>query len=122
MAQHDPIPLENGHLMVFDNRGYRQKSRVLEIDPFKRVIVWQYVGSSEAPFYSKTCGTNQRLPNGNTLITESDNGRAFEVTREGEIVWEFYNPFRAGEQSQFIATLFEMRRVGKEQMDWLNEN
>ena len=122
IEQHDPIALENGRLMVFDNRGYRQKSRVLEFDPFKRAIVWQYVGSSEEPFYSKTCGTNQRLPNGNTLITESDNGRAFEVTPEGEIVWEFYNPFRAGEQSQFIATLFEMRRVGKEHMDWLNEN
>jgi hypothetical protein len=37
-------------------------------------------------------GGAQRLPNGNTLITESDKGRAFEVTREGEIVWDFYNP------------------------------
>lgn len=36
-------------------------------------------------------GGAQRLENGNTLITESDNGRAFEVTRAGEIVWDYYN-------------------------------
>src|SRR6059036_3002382 len=35
----------------------------------------------------------QRLPNGNTLITESSFGRLFEVTREGEIVWEYVSPF-----------------------------
>ena len=33
----------------------------------------------------------QRLPNGNTLITESDAGRVFEVTEGGDIVWEFVN-------------------------------
>jgi hypothetical protein len=32
------------------------------------------------------------LPNGNTLITNSGSGRAFEVTAEGKIVWEFANP------------------------------
>src|SRR5262245_65643091 len=38
-------------------------------------------------------GCAQRLPNGNTLITESSFGRFFEVTKEGEIVWEYVNPF-----------------------------
>jgi hypothetical protein len=38
-------------------------------------------------------GYAQRLPNGNTLITESSFGRFFEVTKEGEIVWEYVNPF-----------------------------
>jgi len=32
------------------------------------------------------------LPNGNVLIAESDSGRLFEVTSDGEIVWEFLNP------------------------------
>jgi len=27
------------------------------------------------------------------LITESSFGRFFEVTKEGEIVWEYVNPF-----------------------------
>ncbi|MHC4720712.1 MAG: arylsulfotransferase family protein, partial [Planctomycetota bacterium] len=43
-------------------------------------------------FFSKRRGSCQRLPNGNTLITESDEGRVFEITRGGETVWEFYEP------------------------------
>ena len=31
-----------------------------------------------------------RLPNGNTLITDSLNHRVIEVTPQGEIVWEYY--------------------------------
>jgi hypothetical protein len=31
-----------------------------------------------------------RLPNGNTLITDTLNHRVIEVTPEGEIVWEYY--------------------------------
>jgi hypothetical protein len=51
------------------------------------------------------------LPNGNTLITESDRGRAFEITRSGRVVWEYYNPARAGERKELIATLFEVVRI-----------
>jgi hypothetical protein len=35
----------------------------------------------------------QRLPSGNTIICESDNGRFFEVTPDNEIVWEYENPY-----------------------------
>jgi hypothetical protein len=34
-----------------------------------------------------------RLPNGNTLVTDSNNQRVVEVTPQGEIVWEFYAPW-----------------------------
>ena len=34
----------------------------------------------------------QRLPNGNTLITEGAGGRIFEVTNDRQIVWEYMNP------------------------------
>jgi hypothetical protein len=37
-------------------------------------------------------GSNQRLPNGNTLIADSDAGVIFEVTPEGQTVWEYRNP------------------------------
>jgi hypothetical protein len=35
----------------------------------------------------------QRLPNGNTLITEGADGRVFEVTTGGDIVWEYVSPY-----------------------------
>ncbi len=65
---------------------------MVEIDPVARRIVWQYRAPDPETFYSGARGANQRLPNGNTLITESDDGRAFEVTPEGDVVWEFVNP------------------------------
>ncbi len=34
-----------------------------------------------------------RLPNGNTMVVDTMNQRVFEVTPEGEIVWEFHAPW-----------------------------
>lgn len=71
-------------------------------------------------FYSRTCSTAERLPNGNTLITESDNGRAIEVTHDKDVVWESYNPNRIGEKDKCIATLFEVVRLGPAfPTDWI---
>ena len=87
--QHDPKIIANGNLLLFDNVGLRNKSRVLEIDPTTDETLWSYSGTQDDPFLTRACGAAQRLPNGNTLITETNNGRAFEITKSGEIVWEF---------------------------------
>ena len=95
-------------------------SKVIEIDPFTQETVWAYRGTPENGFFTATCGSNQRLPNGNTLITESDAGRAFEVTPDNQIVWEYYNPGRAGEHNELIGTLFEVVRLPPDfPTDWL---
>ncbi|MDP4161138.1 MAG: thioredoxin, partial [Bacillota bacterium] len=44
-------------------------------------------------FYSPLTSAAQRLPNGNTFITEGVGGRFFEVTRMKDVVWEFVSPF-----------------------------
>ncbi|HVY63385.1 MAG TPA: aryl-sulfate sulfotransferase [Gammaproteobacteria bacterium] len=98
-----------GNLLVFDNGGAsgygaptavapdgqgifaRANSRVLEIDPVTLELVWSYV--SPAQFYSSNISSAQRLPNGNTLVTEGAPGRVFEVTRDGTLVWEYMSPF-----------------------------
>lgn len=122
LLQHDPRALPNGNILIFDNHGRPNASRVLEIDPRTLQPVWQYEGSALRPFFSDTCGTAERLPGGNTLITETDNGRAFEVDQDGEIVWEFYSPFRGGEQGEFIATLFQLKRLPADYCeDWLGK-
>lgn len=118
--QHDPRVLDNGNLLLFDNRGARTRSRVLEFDPATMEVVWEYGGTEQRPFYTHTCGIAQRLPSGNTLITESDNGRAFEVSRPGEIVWEYYNPHRAGERDEYVASLVELWRLPPAfPLDWI---
>jgi Arylsulfotransferase (ASST) len=106
--QHQPTFLDDGNLLMFDNRGPGgERSRVIEVDPETGEILWQY----GKDLFSKTLGSCQRLPNGNTLITESENGRALEVTRDGRVVWELYNPNRAGERKELVAVLFEVLRL-----------
>jgi hypothetical protein len=111
VGQHDPQILANGNLLLFENNENSGHSRVVEIDPVGFDVRWSYEGSDEQPFYSKFLGAVQRLPNGNTLITESDAGRALEVTPKGEIVWQFHNPRRGGDRNQYIATLPEVLRL-----------
>jgi hypothetical protein len=109
--QHDPRILPNDHLLLFDNQGRPGRSSVQEYDLRNMTLTWIFRGTETNPFYSHTCGAARRLPNGNTLIAETDNGRAFELTPQGEIVWEFYNPFRAGENDEYIASLFDLVRL-----------
>jgi hypothetical protein len=110
--QHQPSLLADGRLLLFDNQGAgRDLARVLEVDPASGRILWRYGGTSVGQLSSRTLGTCQRLPNGNTLITESENGRALEVTRDGEVVWELNNPHRAGDRGELVAVLFEVLRL-----------
>jgi hypothetical protein len=105
-----------GNIMLFDNGGAagygapnptspdgvsnakRDFSRVIEFDPITLEIKWQYPPPAPGPggggrLYSSFVSSAQRLPNGNTMITEGGNGRIIEVTKEGEIVWEYVSPF-----------------------------
>lgn len=91
---HDATMLANGHLLIFDNGLHRKWSRVIELDPVRQEIVWQYKATPPSDFYTASKGSNQRLAGGTTLICNSDNAEAFEVTPEGEIVWRFLNPLR----------------------------
>jgi hypothetical protein len=86
-AQHDPSFLDNGHLLLFDNLGSPRGSRVLEYDPRSQAFPWAYPGENGTRFLSRIRGMTQRLPNGNTLIVNSDGGEVFEVTARREVVW-----------------------------------
>jgi hypothetical protein len=52
-------------------------------------IVWSY---DDNGLFSFIVSGVQRLPNGNTFITEGFHGRLMEVTPDGEVAWEFVNP------------------------------
>ncbi len=113
---HHPSLLDNGNLLIFDNGRYQGRSRVIELDPFTNEIVWEYTGSPPESFYSQSRGAAQRLANGNTLITESNKGRVFEVTPAGEIVWEYFESTTRGDGGDALerATIYRMMRVAPE--------
>ncbi len=88
-----------GRIQVFNNRlrsfSSDRQSELLEIDPRDGSVTWRYKSPG---FFSPTAGVQQALPNGNVLVTSSRGGRVFEVTRAGELVWEWappYEPVRA---------------------------
>jgi len=110
-AQHDPQVLDDGSLLLFDNKDEPGRSSVEAYAPRDMSLRWVYRGTPEQPFYSQHSGAVQRLANGNTLITDSADGRAFEVTPDGERVWEFSNPHRVADDAELRATLFEMLRL-----------
>ena len=58
-------------------------------------IEWEYTAEPRESFFSPYISGAQRLPNGNTLICEGSKARLFEVTGEGEVVWDFVNLHRA---------------------------
>jgi hypothetical protein len=95
--QHDPTITEDGNILIFDNGEHRLRgscySRVVEMEPNKQQIVWEYRGSPPLSFFSTGISSAQRLANGNTLVCEGRTGRLFEVTRSADVVWEFINPY-----------------------------
>ncbi len=104
VGQHHPNMLENGHILVYDNGGlggYPRETRIftrlIEVEPLSGEIVWEYKHNPKLYFHTKffsySWGSAQRLPNGNTLSLDSNMGRLFEITHEGELVWEYVNGF-----------------------------
>ena len=111
---HHPSLLPNGNILIFDNGKFRAYSRVVEVNPLTNEIVWEYRAKPPESFFSESRGAAQRLPNGNTLITEITRGRVFDVTPSGETMWEFFEPdVRRGRLISEVerATIYRMMRV-----------
>ena len=101
---HEPEMIEKGlpgagNIILFDNslfprhRTHTGQSFIIEMNPISKEIIWKYEtnGYANIKFFSKTMGSQKRLPNGNTFIAEDNTGRLFQVTPDGTIVWEFVN-------------------------------
>ncbi len=114
-AQHEPVMLDNGRIILFDNQGNAGDggaTRIIEFDPISGAIHWSHAGTVEEPLDSPYWGSVQRLASGNTMIVESTNGRAVEVTPEGKIVWDYRSPNRKTEDGEeLVAPLMDVVRV-----------
>jgi hypothetical protein len=114
-SQHSARLLATGHLLLFDNLGMmRAASRVLELDPLTQKVLWSWGAGPGESLRSEAVGWVERLPGGNTLITETKYGRVLEVTPDHRIVWEFVNPNRVGRRKELVAIIYFMKRVGRD--------
>ncbi|MFT5193225.1 MAG: hypothetical protein ACI9EW_000268 [Cellvibrionaceae bacterium] len=98
--QHHATPVAGGNIQIFDNGRNRPLalpySQIIEVDPTTSEIVWRYKPGISEQLYSGHISSAQRLERGNVLVCEGATGRLFEVTRAGEIVWEWMSPFVGG--------------------------
>jgi len=78
-AQHHPVLLDNGNIMIFDNFGNDGYSRIVEMNPITREIEWIYIPENPQDFRTDVGGANQKLPNGNLLITIYNLGCVIET-------------------------------------------
>ncbi len=119
--QHDPEPLPNGNILLFDNVGDLARggrSRVLELEPNPLKIVWEFPGGADEDLWSAIGSAVQKLPNGNVLITERDTARLLEVTPDKKVAWEYRNPFQESDPSkqQYVGVLEWGRRFARDEL------
>ncbi len=97
-----------GNLLCFNNGVGRNYSTVDEITPpvdsagnyasasgnafGPAGLTWSYQARPPTSLYGADISGAQRLPNGNTLITNGPAGTFIEVTSSGNVVWKYINP------------------------------
>lgn len=92
--QHDPDIRPDGTVEIFNNRSRLigpgvEGSQIVSFDPATGdTTVLHPVGEEDA-FYTDIMGAQERLPNGNILISETFAGRVFEATPDGRVVWDY---------------------------------
>jgi outer membrane protein assembly factor BamB len=90
--QHNPDQLErHGTMLIADS----ENDRIVEVDVETDEIVWTYDGPS-AGDRLRWPRDADRLPNGNTLVTDSRKFRVLEVSPNGTVVWQYTMPERRG--------------------------
>nr|MBN2276541.1 aryl-sulfate sulfotransferase [candidate division Zixibacteria bacterium] len=104
-----------GHIMIFNNGTGRLDGNYSTVDEIITPVdesgnytlpdpgeyfgpdsaVWKYKAGPPSSFLARRISGSQRFANGNTLICSGVQGRFFEVTPDGDIVWEYINPVTA---------------------------
>jgi hypothetical protein len=115
-GQHVPKMNKDGDIMVFDNGRYREQSRIITIDPADLSVKINYEADD---FFTGSQGYVQPLENGNLFITESEEGRVFEVDTNGDIVWKYLKPTAFGRENATGVEL-EIYRAYKYDLEFIN--
>ena len=111
--QHDATWIDEGcpgegDILVFNNGANRPNSRYSSVDEITPPVnengeyylasdsaygpvtqTWIYTGNPPTSFYAGHISGAWRLPSGNTLITNGETGKIFEVTPDLTTVWQY---------------------------------
>jgi len=98
LRQHDLDITPDGKIEIFNNRSLLvsnsvDTSQIVSFDPANGEVKVLFPVGEKDKFFSEIMGSHQRLPNGNRLIAETMAGRVFEVSPDGEIVWDYRLPY-----------------------------
>ncbi len=92
-------PMENGRYVSEVDGGYNVPQGGMGMgmglgdgDIKSKQIVWSYRPTLPNSLYSSYISGAQRLSNGNTLVCSGAHGHFFEITSDGEVVWEYVSP------------------------------
>jgi hypothetical protein len=97
------IQLDDGNTLVTLTNG----NRVVEFDAAGKVV-WKLTNEDVGGRFADHCGA-QRLASGNTVICCYGQGnpakpKLVEVTRSGEVVWEFFHPEAKAHEVHILTT------------------
>ncbi|MCE0494146.1 arylsulfotransferase family protein [Vibrio salinus] len=116
LFQHDPDITKDGNITVFNNSRPEfslnkiKGSNLITYDPQNSTYDVYQPKNKNAAFYTRIMGTHQRLPNGNTLISESTRGRVIELTPSGDIAWEYIQNY----DNRFASNISYSQRIDRD--------
>ena len=84
--------MEKGVYVRQESAGYKNIRTFTGNRRTSNQVVWFYASKDPASFWSRHISGLSRLPNGNTFVTAATWGQMFELTPQGEVVWEYKIP------------------------------
>lgn len=101
--QHDPDWLPSGEIMVYNNRMGRDFSEIVTLDASRndRRVIFD---GRKNDFFSRIRGKVQPLPDGSLAVTSPQQGRAFEVSRDGQVAFELVNPKPGDDKFNYVVS------------------
>lgn len=113
---HTPVMLPNGHILVYVNPTHGVPvSSIDEINPLTNEVIWRYNENFPNIEKCNLMGSCQRLPNGNTLISNIL-GYVYEVTPDKIVVWQWSAEYATINGPKFI---YRAYWYPKEKLKWL---
>jgi hypothetical protein len=106
---HQPVLRSSGRFMSWDNGLRERRSTIIEVDPSTQLRYPVWPRSAETRLFMPWGGGLQVLDNGNVLATLSTDGRAIELTPEGDVVWEYLSPYFAEKRRRNM--FYRMERI-----------